>query len=243
MDRLADPLALRTAVSRRIWLSRCASLFLMASLLVSLSGCQIVIGVLQIFQGFPKTKNDFAIKTRGRSLAEKGKRTIILVHATPGAQAEEPSLDLNIMDEVSRRLKVEKIEVVPSHKVAHWLDERGQIDLGTSIEPIARHFKADFVVLFSFDEFGYREDNSPSLYRGHSNGKIVVTEMVGENENSTKKIGKVIYNCPFTFRYPGNRPVSADQEGPDVFKRKYLGQLSNFLVRRFVDFRPEDEID
>ena len=230
-------------MNRRLWLSRWATLCLTAALLTSVSGCQIVIGVLQIFQGFPKTKNDFAVKTHGKSLAEKGKKTIILVHATPGAQAEEPSLDLNIMDEVSRRLKAENITVVPSHKVARWLDERGQIDLNTSIEPIAKHFKADYVVLFSFEEFGYREDKSPSLFRGHTNGKIVVTEIVGDNDNGGKKHGKVIYNCPFTYKYPGNRPVSSDQEGPDVFKRKFLGQLSNFLTRRFVDYRPEDEID
>ena len=242
MDRLADSEALPATGRPRSVLSRVAPLFLAGLLLTSCSGCQIVIGVLNVFQGFPKTPSDFYVKTHHRSLAEKGKRVVVVVCSTAGAQSEEPSLDLDVMAEVSRRFKVEKIDVVPSHKVAKWLDDKGQIGLNTEIEPLAKEFGADFVVLFSFEDFGYREDNSPGMYRGHANGKVVVTEMVGDKGKSSKKRAKVIYNCPFTCKFPGNRPVSADQEGPDVFKRRFMGQLSDKLVRTFIDYRPEDEI-
>jgi hypothetical protein len=242
MDRQAVSKQLAAGAPARVPISRCAALLLATLIVTSCSGCQIVIGVLQIFQGFPKTKNEFAVRTRGRSLAEKDKRVVVLCTSTPGAQAEEPSLDLNVMDAVSRRFKVEKISVVPSYKVARWIDEKGQIGLQTEIEPIAKEFKADFVVLFTFEDFGYREENSPGLYRGHASGKIVVTEVVDDKSTSSKKRARVIYNAPFTTKYPGTRPVSADLEGPDVFKRQFMAQLSEYLTRKFIDYRPEDEI-
>jgi hypothetical protein len=242
MDRLVVSEVLRTAAPPGARMSRCIALLLAALILTSCSGCQIVIGVLQIFQGFPKTKNDFAVKTQGRSLTEKDKRVVVVASATPGARAEEPSLDLDVMAGVSRRFKGEKITVVPSHKVARWIDDKGHIDWQTDIELIAKEFKADFVVLFTFEDFGYREENSPGLHRGHANGKVVVTEMVGDKASSSKKRAKVIYNMPFTAKYPANRPVSADQEGPDLFKRRFMDQLNDQLTRTFIDYRPEDEI-
>jgi hypothetical protein len=244
MDRLAvSEVTIKQACApRRPVLSSCAALLAAALLLTSFSGCQIVIGVLQIFQGFPKTPSDFSVKTHHRSLAEKGKRVVVLCTSTPGSQSEEPSLDLDVMAEVSRRFKVEKIDVVPSHKVARWIDDRGQINLGTEIEPIAKAFKADFVVVFSFDDFGYLEENSPTMFRGHASCRIVVTELVDDKSTPTKKRAKVIYNCPFTTKFPNNRPISADQEGPDLFKRRFMGQLCEQLTRKFVDYRPEDEI-
>jgi hypothetical protein len=229
-------------VSRRTLLSRCAALPLAAALLTSCSGCQIVIGVMQIFQGFPKTPNEFSVNTNGRSLAEKGKRVLVLSTSTPSAQSENGSLDLDIMAEVSRAFTVSNINVVSPDKVGRWIDDRGQINLSTEIEPIAKAFKADFVVLFTFEEFGYQEENSPGLHRGHANGRIVVTELVDDKTTKTKKRARVIYNRPFTTKYPLNHSISADQEGPDLFKRKFMAQLSQFLTRKFVDYRPEDEI-
>lgn len=242
MDRLADSEDFRAARFVRSPIARGATLIAAALLLISCSGCQIVLGTMQIFQGFPKTRNDFYVKTHHRSLAEKGKRVIVLAAPTPSAQVEEPSLDLDIMAEVSRRLKVEKIDVVEPHKVARWIDDNGQIGPQTALEPIAEKFNADFIVLITFEDFGYREENSPGLYRGHANGKIVVTEIVEDRAKRGKKRAKVIYNNPFTTKYPANRPLAADQEGPDVFKRKFMGRLSESLTRTFVDYRPEEEI-
>ena len=242
MDRQADSAASPAAAPARTHLSRITTLLLAAVLLTSCSGCQVIIGVMQIFQGFPKTHNEFWVKSHHRSLGEKGKRVVVLACGTPGAHSEEPSLDLDVMAEVSRRFKVEKFDVVPSHKVARWIDDKGEIGLNTEIEPIAKAFNADFVVLFSFEDFGYLEENSPGLYRGHASGKVVVTEIVDDKVTPGKKRAKVIYNSPFTSKFPGNRPVSADQEGPDLFKRRFMGQLSEKLTRTFIDYRPEDEI-
>src|SRR5262245_17081710 len=67
------------------------------------SGCQIIIGTLLTLQGRPMATCEFTAMTR-KKLSEKGKRVVVLTSATAQAQAEEPSLDLDIIDSVSRRL-------------------------------------------------------------------------------------------------------------------------------------------
>jgi hypothetical protein len=223
--------------------SACGARALLVALLIcNLSGCQIVVGVLQIFQGFPKTTCDFTQMTHGRKLTEKNKKVIVLSSSVNSARMEVPSLDIDIIAAVSRQLKIANVKVVDDHKVATWIDENDIITAATDLQPIGEHFKADFVVLFTFDDFGFREENSPDLYRGHASGKVVVTEMIDDGIKPGKKRAKVIYNKPFNTKYPLNRPVSADLEGPDTFKQRFMLQLSQTLTRFFVDYRPEDEI-
>jgi hypothetical protein len=215
---------------------------MLAFLFFNFSGCQIVVGVLQILQGFPKTTCDFTTATNGRKLTEKNKKVIVLSSSVNAAQEELPSLDLDIIAAVSRQFKIANIKVVDEHKVATWIDDNGQITAATDLEPLGKHFKADFIVLFTFDDFGYLEENSPSLYRGHASGKVVVAEMTDDGVKPGTKRAKIIYNKPFNSKHPANRSISADMEGPDTFKQKFMLQLSQTLTRLFVDYRPEDEI-
>jgi|GEM_PF-3497791 len=235
MDRQAEP------TTRPLIMSIARDLAL-ALLLANFSGCQIIIGVLQIAQGFPKTTCDFTKTTHGRKLTEKNKRVVVLSSSVDSARVEVPSLDIDIIAAVSRQFKIANITVVDDHKVAKWIDENDIITTATDLLPIGEHFKADFVVLFTFDDFGYREENSPNLYRGHASGKVVVAELVDDGLKPGKKRARLIYNKPFNSKYPLNRPYTADQEGPDTFKQKFMTQLGQTLTRLFVDYRPEDEI-
>jgi len=235
MDRQAEP-------TTEPLIQSAAKALLLAMWLASLSSCQIVTGVLMIAQGFPKTTCDFTKFTHGRKLTEKDKRVVVLSSSLDSARVEVPSLDIDIIAAVSRQLKIADVKIVDEHKVANWIDEQGNITSATDLQPIGEHFKADFVILFTFDDFGYREENSPNLYRGHASGKVVVAELVDDGIKPGKKRAKVIYNKPFNSKYPLNRPYTADQEGPDTFKQKFMAQLSQTLTRLFVDYRPEDEI-
>ena len=209
----------------------------------TLPGCQIIIGSLLTLQGRPKTTCEFTTMTNGKSLAEKGKKVIVLSTSSWSAQRAEPSLDLDIIDSVSRRLQIENVDVVDPHKVGTWLDDNGGIKETTNLDPIGAKFGADYIVLFQFKDFGYREDNSPSLYRGHASYQVVVVEMVADKNVKRGKRAKVIYNRHFDSKYP-NRPISEDEAGTqEVFKSKYVSRLSQDLTRLFVDYRPEDEIN
>ncbi len=245
MDRLAN------AQTRQLLLPRGTGSFPRRALLMgvagllagTLPGCQIIIGSLLTLQGRPKTTCEFTNMTHGKSLAEKGKKVVVLATSSAGAQSEEPSLDLDIIDSVSRRLQIENVDVVDPHKVGTWLDDNGGIKETTRLDPIGVKFNADYVVLFQFKDYGYREDNSPTLYRGHASYEVVVVEMVSDKNVKLGKRAKVIYKRHFESKYP-NRPISEDEAGTlEVFKTKYLARLSQDLTRLFVDYRPEDEIN
>lgn len=220
-----------------------AALFAAVAILAaSFSGCQIVVGVMQIMQGFPKNNSDFKNFTK-KDLAKEGKKVVVVSSSTGPAQVEEPSLDLNVIGELSRKLKIENIDVVDPHRVSTWIDENGEITKNTLLDPIGRHFHADYIVLIKFDTFGYREENSRELYRGHADGHVVVAEMTPSRGDWDKRQAKVIYNKPFRCNYPANQPVSVSpDEGPEVFKQQFLEKLSKTLSWLFYDHRLEDEI-
>ena len=243
MDRQAET-GTRMAWARgRLARPSAAGLWFLSLVFVAhLSGCQIIIGTLLTLQGRPMTTCHFTSMTK-KKLTEKGKKVIVLSSSTAVAQSEEPSLDLDVIAEVSRRLKIEKVNVVDPHKVANWIDDHGGITDETALAPIGVKFAADYIVLFKFDKFGYLEENSPSLFRGHASYKVVVVEMVDAKGSPGGKRAKIIYNKPFESKYPGNQPISAEQVGsPDLFKTQYLGRLSQELGRLFIDYRMEDEM-
>src|SRR4029077_3194547 len=100
----AETTMLSRVVPSRLKSACGARALLVALLICNLSGCQIVIGVLQMAQGFPKTTCDFTQMTHGRKLTEKNKRVIVLSSSVDSARVEVPSLDIEIIEQVSRRL-------------------------------------------------------------------------------------------------------------------------------------------
>ncbi|MGQ0637524.1 MAG: hypothetical protein ACT4QC_23195 [Planctomycetaceae bacterium] len=211
-----------------------------AAMLTGLSGCQIVIGVLMMLKGLPTIESDFTQKTK-KELSEKNKRVVILSSSTGTAQAEDASLDFDFVTEISRRLRLQKINVVDSHEINRYIDDNGQITDETDLAEIGPKFKADYIILFKFDEFGYREPNSVHLYRGHARGKVVVVELKGEGADG-KRIAKTIYKQPFDSKYPVLQPIQSDQESASVFRQRYVAQLSEELARLFYDHRPGEDM-
>lgn len=244
MDRQENSQMDQAPARRRRASGRVLALLFAAPLFIgSLSGCQILIGTLLTLQGRPMTTCDFTKMSHGRKLTEKGKKVIVVCSSTAEAQMEEPSLDFDVIAEVSRRLKVEKVKVVDDHKVASWLDDRGSITDESQLDPIGAQFGADYIILFKFTKFGYLEENSPAYFRGHASYRVVVVEMVDDELKPGKKRAKTIYNKPFASKFPTQQPISAEQYGsPDTFKSQYKRRLGQELARLFIDYRPEDDI-
>jgi hypothetical protein len=244
MDRQADsPTRDSRRKSRLSTVGPLTALLLVLPMAVSFSGCQIIIGTLLTLQGRPMATCEFTSMTK-KKLAEKGKKVVVLSSSTAAAQAEEPSLDLDIIDSVSRRLQLDNVNVIDPYKVGAWIDENGGINETTPLAPIGVKFNADYIVLFKFNKFGYGAANTPGMFQGHASYKVVVVEMVKDKDTTDGKRAKVIYNRAFESTFPKNRPVAADEAGtPELFKSKYMARISEDLTRLFVDYRPEDEIN
>lgn len=227
--------------SRQIRLTRIAlALVLGSAIIAALPGCQIVIGVLALFQGFPKQDCDFKKQT-GKTFADKGKKVLILSTSSAPAQSEHPSLDMDIVAELSRRLRAQEIKLVDSGKVAKFIDDNGTVDEDTDLAAIGAKFDADLILLIKFDEFSFREPNSLQLYRGKARGTIVVIE-VNKSEEKNKPIAKKIYYRPFDSKFPVHAPIPSESERPALFKQRYLARLSEELARLFYDHRPGEDM-
>jgi hypothetical protein len=239
MDRLG--IARKGTVSPRSWLARTTLSFVLgAALLATLPGCQIVIGVLALFQGFPKQDCDFKKQT-GKPFAEKGKKVLILSTSSAPAQSEHPSLDMDIISELSRRLRAQNIELIDSGKIAKYIDDNGGVSDETDLGSMGAKFDADLIVLVKFDEFSFREPNSLQLYRGKARGTIVVIE-VQKGKSKGKATARKIYYRPFDSKFPLHAPIPAESERPDLFKQRYLARLSEELARLFYDHRPGEDM-
>jgi hypothetical protein len=129
--------------------------------------------------------------------------------------------------------------VIDSHKVTNWLDEH-DFDESTDLAQIGPEFGVDFIVLVKFDSFGFHEENSRDLYRGHAQGKLVVVELKGSGAGKAK--AKQIYDRPFQIQFPTNQPVQSAEMTLASFQQKFLDRLSVYLAQKFYDHRVEDEI-
>lgn len=218
--------------------NRLAVLLCAISLVVSASGCQIIIGAMMILRGFPKETADFK-KFTGKSLADKGRKTIVLATCPDSARSESPSLDVDLITQLSRRLKAHEVNVIDAHKVASWIDDNGGIEEDTELSKIGRQFKADYIVLVNIQNFSIYEENSRHFYRGRADGMVLAVEMQGEGK---QKVAKKIYHKPFRISYPSQQPVPADTERREVFMMRYMDRLSQELAQLFHDYRLEDSI-
>lgn len=244
MDRLSTDRS--GTLSRRFPLARvCLALVMGTALLVTLPGCQIVIGVLALFQGFPKQDCDFKKQTK-KDFAAKGQKVLIVSTSSAPALSEHPSLDMDIVAELTRRLRAQEIKIIDSGKIAKYIDDNGGVSEETDLGALGAKFGADLILLVKFDEFRFREPNSPQLYQGKARGTMVVIEIQKKGEekdkDKLKPLAKKIYYRPFDSKFPLHSAIPAESERPALFKQRYLARLSDELARHYYDHRPGEDM-
>ena len=223
-------------VARRIVLHLLAA----GALTGSFSGCQIVIGVLALINGFPTQDADFKRHTK-KEMNEKGKKVVVLCTSPEKAKGGYSSLDVDVITEVSRRMKEHKIDVVNGNKIASWIDDNGGILEEADVLEIGRIFEADYIVSVELTDFGIQEENSPGLYRGHAQGTVSVLAMQSGKNPKEKRPGKTIYSKAFSSTYPRHQPISSEHVSAPVFRKQYLDRVSDEVARLFYDHRPGEE--
>ncbi|MBI5761807.1 MAG: hypothetical protein HZA46_25120 [Planctomycetales bacterium] len=228
--RLRDP----NRIANRRW-----ALWLGVWLLASCqTGCQIVTGVMLIFQGRPELKSDFERQTR-KSLMEKDRQVLILCTASESVAREFSAVDLDLNAAISRRLKNENVRLVDPHVAAKWIESHGgEVE---DLTEIATELKADYVVQIRLDEFSYSNPNSPGMYQGTTQAKIQVFEFSPAEGDSKTTTARRIYSTPFTLKYPERQPVPADRESATVFRKRFTSQVSDGIAKLFYDHRPDED--
>jgi len=217
--------------------SRLATLSLLGLLTVSLSGCSLFVMAGKMIFGDPMMPCAFHSATKVDLVKERSR--VLIVASTPEAiKADWTSLNVDLIDGVARRLKVQGVDVINPDEVASWLDDNG----GTFDHPteLAEHFKVDFIIHIDIERFTFHEDNSPTLYRGRTRGNIIGYSVQKVNGS---KVARHVFEREFTSEYPEQYPLAAESISDKVFQKKYMDRVCAQITFLFYDHKMSEEIE
>lgn len=229
--------AMRILTRRKRSQQRLGMIMTVGLLLISQMGCvQSLVMMGRVLLGDPVQPSGFEVAT-GISLPEEQKRVLIHCSAPAYLADEFDTLTSDIEEELIRRLKRRGVAVMHADATADVLDDfGGQFDpnlLAMRLEDV------DYIFHITFDNFTYREDNSPNLYRGRASGNVVAHEIRGGDDGAGRHAVEV-YDQQFNVTHPSTHPVAADQMPQTVFIRKFTNNLADQLGHTFYGLRNSD---
>ncbi len=200
---------------------------------VSIVGCsKLLLGTGKILFGDPKLPAEFTTLTKED--LTKGTKTVLVVCSTPeSVDADISTLKLDLIDGVTRRMKLQGVKIINPDRVADWIDEHG----GANSDPqeLARDFETDFIAWIDVQSFDLREPNSPKLLRGHTTGFIRVFKV---DDEGGQRLALKVYQTEFAMTYPQHQPMSEQGRSAVVFHKEYVARLCDLLAERFYNHRP-----
>lgn len=203
---------------------------------LGLSGCSIGVMAGRLLTGDPKLPAAFRNMTKV-DLTKGDHKVLVICSAPEFIQTNYSSLELDLIDGVTRRMKSQGVAVIEPDKVARWIDDRG--GRWDSLTELADDFDADYIVRIDLETFTYREPNSPKLLRGSSSGLVTAYEVKQIGGKATTQ--QVFVNA-FNSTYPNHMPVSEESRSEKVFRKEYLDRITEQLAQMFYDYRPEAAI-
>ena len=201
-----------------------------AAVLCSLAGCSLFVMAGKVFYGDPKARSAFHTGT-GFDLA-KSNKTVLVVCSTPAyIQSDLPSVNLEILEGVARRLKRHHVRIVKPDDVLSWLDTKG--GLWNDPAELTEKFDADYIVHIDLRRFDYREEHSRNMYRGRVDGTLRVYEV--RKRDGEKYVVNAFPAPEFEWVYPKLRPVPSQRMNSRIFQKKLIDRVSTQLAQMLYD--------
>lgn len=205
---------------------------LLAIVVLLLGGCSLGVMAGKMLTGDPMLPAQFKQMTHTDLVKNKNK--VVVICSTPTAiDAELGGLNLDLIDGITRRMKVHGIQVVNPDAVAQWIDDNGGVI--TDPSEMARAFDADYVAWIDVSAFTLKEPNAPKLLRGHTEGFIRVFQVEKIDDD---KVALAKYNAEFTVTYPPHQPLSETGRSAVLFQKEFIDRVCEQLAETFYDHRP-----
>ena len=210
-------------------------LLLIATLVLpGLCGCRFMVAVGKMVMGDPQTTSSFE-HTTGTNLSESEDRLLIICTAPHHILVEFPSVQLELLDRISRNLERRDINVVSSDDVASWYDDHGEWG---DYSELAEHFEARYVMHLNLRTFSYLEPESANLLRGRSEGSIKVYEVDNESSVPVQKA----FERDLRVKFPEIHPVPRESRSDDMFVENLLNRVALQASQLFHNHRLSDTI-
>ena len=212
-------------------------------LLVTSSGCSLFVMAGKAIMGDPKAPAEFRTAT-GTDLTTGEDSVVIICTAPHGIVSRFPSLQIDIVDRVTRTLKTRNVKVVPSGDVARWFDDHGEWG---DYSEMATEFDATFVIHVNIREFGCRVPESENLMQGKADGRISVHKV---RQGPTKPLTSRKYVAPvslafdrdFNLQVPSTYPVPRENRSEELFMQGFLDRVAQNISQHFYDYRMSEAI-
>ncbi|MEZ6133235.1 MAG: hypothetical protein R3C59_31595 [Planctomycetaceae bacterium] len=230
----SPPLALRLL---------CALLLLIV--LIGTSGCSIFVMAGKAIFGDPKVQSPFTAAT-GKKLTDSDESVVIICDAPHRILSSFPSVQIDLLDRVSRDLETQGINVVPSGDVARWYDDHGEWG---DFSELAKEFEAGYVLHIDLRKFDHRVPESETLMQGKAEGHISVYHV--NNGRSTKlspalteysSPGTVVFDRDFKVEFPTTYPVARESRSEDQFVQEFMDRTALHLSQHLYDYRMSESI-
>ncbi len=214
----------------------CLSVVLLMLVCSGASGCSLYVMAGKMFFGDPLQTCEFTKNTKV-DLADEKKKVLVVCSTPESIRSDYPSLNYDLLEQITYRLRRNDIDVLDTGKVATWLDDNGGV--WNDVEELAENFDVDYIIHVDIDEFDYREPNSPNLLRGKTFGNISAYEV---EEIDGMKRALQVFTSEYTSEYPIHMPVSIETESPEVFRKKYKDRIADQIGRFFYNYRTGADI-
>ncbi|MCH9654992.1 MAG: hypothetical protein K0U86_23755 [Planctomycetes bacterium] len=207
-------------------------------LLISLgiNGCSLGVMAGKMFFGDPLRTCEFTSRTKV-DLSEGTQKVLVICSTPESIRSDYPSLNYDLLEQITYKLKRHDVKVMDTGKVATWLDDNG--GSWNDVDELAENFDADYIIHVDIDEFDYREPNSPNLLRGKAYGTVSAFEVM---EVDGLKRAQEVFASEYTSEYPSHLPVSIESESPKVFRKKYTDRIADQIGRFFYNYHSGDVI-
>ena len=205
-----------------------------ALLLAVVPGCSLGVMAGKMFFGDPKMKSAFRGAT-GVDLT-KGEKSLLIVCTAPhGTQVKFPSIQIDVVDRITRILDTRNVKVVSSDEVATWVDDHGEWG---DFSELADEFDADFVMNIQIDSFRTDVPDSPNLMQGKAEGKVIVLEAKGKDTKTTT----TAFERVFSVTYPAY-PIPRENRSEQLFAETFLDRTAVSLSHFLYDHRASETVE
>ena len=228
---MRDKFLTTTTVTRRGML-----LMMAAGTISMMPGCSLFVMGGKMFFGDPKQKSQFRAAT-GVDLTKGEKSLLIACTAPHGILAKYPSIQIDIVDRMTRTLDTRKVKVISSDDVARWFDDHGEWGDFTEL---ADEFDADYVMHIDLKSFAVVVPDSPNLLQGKTEGRVSMMEIKMAGKNKEKKKASVAVERSFSVMFPTTYPVPRESRSEEMFTENFLDRISAQLARMLYDHRPSE---
>ena len=197
-----------------------------------ITGCSLGVMAGKMLRGEPLVNSQFKAMT-GTDLT-KGKHKLVVICSTPASvDSDLSSLNIDLIDGITRRMRIQGVQVTDPDEVAKWIDDNG----GVITDPgeMAQAFDADYVAWIEIYAFSLREENSPKLLRGRASGYVRVYQV---EKIKDERMALAAFNTKFNSTFPEHKPVSETGRSALTFQKEFVDRICDELAEKFYDHRP-----